>query len=544
MTLHQRLKVLLTTLGVGLILSLGTATNTEISFVQNSVSLSEQNGSNLENVKAKRRLHQKQDTRNLFFDRLNSRPSRYSSPTSAFTGEDSVSFTDVSTNPDPEYTSIYNRGKGKGKGYQGYRGGKGKGKGGSSSKKSSKGKKGSGSSDGFCDEFDFTGKYRFVSGKGKGKGGYSGKGKGKGGWRNLQDDQDELSEGETPALQPWQSRALQFDGEGCSPNVYETACNDPDLSIFVRLMEKAGIDRVLECAGPFTLLAPSNSALERNPFLLEFLQHPYNSEELEDFLLYHIIPSLYLEQDFRENGYKTLQGDRVQVSTNPLMFNQAGVIRRDMLGCNGVVHKIDDVLITPGKYEDLILNELFALSHVLLFLVENGYLPEECAALDFRGPTHSSSREYGNGFFHKRHLQYSGHICELNVLETAKLNPDLSIFVDMIELAGLEEVFLCAGPFTALIPTNDAFEQIDEATIDELLLPENRQDLQELLLFHILPGVQSSTVVQEGTIPSLSGEEVTVTLEPLEFNGVGVIESDIPACNGIIHILEDVLPTG
>jgi uncharacterized surface protein with fasciclin (FAS1) repeats len=352
MMFHHHLKVLLT-LGVGLILSFGAATDTEISFVQSSVSLSQQKGSSLETVKAKRRLHQKQDKRNLFFDGLNSRPSRYSSPTSGITGEDSVSFTDVTTNPDPEYTSIYSRGKGKGKGYQGYRGGKGKGKGGSSSKKSSKGKKGSGSSDGFCDDFDFSGKYRFVSGKGKGKGGYSGKGKG--GWRNLQDNQDELSEGETPALQPWQSRELQFDGEGCSPNVYETACNDPDLSIFVRLMEKAGIDRVLECAGPFTLLAPSNSALERNPFLLEFLQHPYNSEELEDFLLYHILPSLYLEQDFRENGYKTLQGDRVQVSTNPLIFNQAGVIRRDMLGCNGVIHKIDDVLITPGKYGDLLL---------------------------------------------------------------------------------------------------------------------------------------------------------------------------------------------
>lgn len=182
--------------------------------------------------------------------------------------------------------------------------------------------------------------------------------------------------------------------------------------------------------------------------------------------------------------------------------------------------------------------------HVHCFLADNGYLPEECVALDFRGVAETSSRDYGRGFFHKRELQYSGHICDLNVLDTARLNPDLSIFVDLIEVAGLEEIFLCAGPFTALIPTNAAFENVDQETIDELLLPANRPELQNLLLFHILPGVQFSTVVEEGTLPSLSGDDVSVTLDPLEFNGVGVLEADITACNGIIHILEDVLPTG
>lgn len=175
---------------------------------------------------------------------------------------------------------------------------------------------------------------------------------------------------------------------------------------------------------------------------------------------------------------------------------------------------------------------------------DNGYLPAECAALDFRGSTEKPTRTNGGGLFHNRELQYSGHICDLNVLDTARQNPDLSIFVDLIEVAGLEEIFLCAGPFTVLIPTNAAFENIDRATIDGLLLPENRPALQDLLLFHILPGVQLSTVVKEGTITSLSGEDVTVTLDPLEFNGVGVLEADIAACNGIIHVLEDVLSTG
>lgn len=183
---------------------------------------------------------------------------------------------------------------------------------------------------------------------------------------------------------------------------------------------------------------------------------------------------------------------------------------------------------------------------MLLFLVhlDNGYLPDECAALDFRDYSQRPAHGYGGGFFHSRKLQYSGHICDLNVLDTARQNPDLSIFVDLMEVAGLDEIFLCAGPFTALIPTNAAFENIDQGIIDELLLPTNRPVLQDLLLLHILPGARFSTTLEEGSITSLSGEDVQVTLDPIEFNGVGVLEADITACNGVIHILENVLFTG
>jgi uncharacterized surface protein with fasciclin (FAS1) repeats len=147
---------------------------------------------------------------------------------------------------------------------------------------------------------------------------------------------------------------------------------------------------------------------------------------------------------------------------------------------------------------------------------------------------------YGDGFFHRK-LQYSGELCDTNVLDTAREDPSLSIFVDLVEAAGFEDLFLCAGPFTVLIPNNDAIEKLDPAVINFLLDPANKEALEELLLYHLLPGAYFSSSLVEGPLITLQGDAVEVTLDPFKFNNAEVIEPDIAACNGVIHILDEVL---
>jgi uncharacterized surface protein with fasciclin (FAS1) repeats len=223
-------------------------------------------------------------------------------------------------------------------------------------------------------------------GKGKGKGSGKGKGKGKdhkGGelCRELDfsdfygtDDDDynddderrgrskkghgrrrrrQLAESPTTALVPapqrptTTTRALQFDGEFCAPSVLETARDE--TSIFAQLLEWAGLEEIFECAGPFTLLAPSNAALEENPDLLSSFFHPRNIEAVQEMLLYHIVPGLFLAEDLVEGPLQTLLGDRVDVTVDPtLMLNQAEVTMADILACNGIIHVLDDVLIPTG----------------------------------------------------------------------------------------------------------------------------------------------------------------------------------------------------
>jgi transforming growth factor-beta-induced protein len=96
-------------------------------------------------------------------------------------------------------------------------------------------------------------------------------------------------------------------------------------------------------------LAPSNAAFNENPDLLTALFNPRNVEVVQELLLYHIAPGLFLTDDLLEGPLQTLLGDDVAVILNPLMFNQGVVSDRDVLACNSVIHVIDDLLIPPGK---------------------------------------------------------------------------------------------------------------------------------------------------------------------------------------------------
>ena len=114
--------------------------------------------------------------------------------------------------------------------------------------------------------------------------------------------------------------------------------------------------------------------------------------------------------------------------------------------------------------------------------------------------------------------------------------------VALINAAGLAPIFECAGPFTGLFPTNEALEAVDPALLEDLLLPENLPELQDLILYHILPGATLSDDFEAGPYETLlEGETVDVSVNPLMFNDANVLEADIEACNGYIDKLDKVL---
>lgn len=303
-------------------------------------------------------------------------------------------------------------------------------------------------------------------------------------------------------------RRLQFEGERCDDNVFDVARDNPDLTTFIQLIEAAGLEDLALCAGPFTVLAPTNSAFAKlDPGLLIHLQNPRNQELLQEILLYHMLPGYQPSVSFTTAGPTSslLFGFDVDVSLNPLQFNDANVIMPDIAACNGVIHTIDDVLIPDD--------------------------PDFCDAFTF-----DDRRRLQNA------TDSGGDNCEPNVLETARMNPDLSTVVSLIEAADLVDVFSCAGPFTALLPNNDAFADLDPAFLDFLLNPANQDTLQDLLLYHILPGSTMSTEFSQGpTDTLLMGQQVDVLLIPLRFDNAGVVTTDIAACNGLIDIIDTVL---
>jgi len=185
--------------------------------------------------------------------------------------------------------------------------------------------------------------------------------------------------------------------------------------------------------------------------------------------------------------------------------------------------------------------------------------------------------------FHDRHAGQEN--CSPNVLDVARQFPEqLSVFVDLVQRAGLEEVFDCAGksdcwlrrltcrlwafsaasdvarlthptrlllirrsilcfigPFTVFAPSNEAFDAVDPRVLAELLQTQNQGLLQELLLYHILPGVILADDFANGVVETLSGEDILVTAPPLQINDAIVLDADLLGCNGVLHVVDSIL---
>ena len=134
-----------------------------------------------------------------------------------------------------------------------------------------------------------------------------------------------------------------------------------------------------------------------------------------------------------------------------------------------------------------------------------------------------------------------GANCMPNILEVARDIPEFALTVTLIERAGLTDIFSCPGPFTGNLPSNAAWDDVDPAFLELILRPENVDQLEDLLLFHFLPGLFPTTSLEPGPIETLSGESVTVSIDPVAFDGAEVGQADIEACNGLLNELKSVL---
>ncbi len=116
--------------------------------------------------------------------------------------------------------------------------------------------------------------------------------------------------------------------------------------------------------------------------------------------------------------------------------------------------------------------------------------------------------------------------------------------VAAVQAAELVETLQGPGPFTVFAPTDAAFASLPAGTLDNLLLPENKETLQAILTYHVVSGaVTADQVVNLTTATTVQGESIDITVEngDVFLNGVRVSQTDVTASNGVIHIIEGVL---
>ncbi len=129
-----------------------------------------------------------------------------------------------------------------------------------------------------------------------------------------------------------------------------------------------------------------------------------------------------------------------------------------------------------------------------------------------------------------------------NILQVALGSPDHTTLVAAVQAAQLENVLVNAGPLTVFAPTNAAFDELPAGTLDDLLKPENRQTLANIVTSHAAPGKYLGDVLtREAQLYQATGHYVDVEVrgEDTYVNGAKILAT-VEASNGVVHVVDKV----
>jgi uncharacterized surface protein with fasciclin (FAS1) repeats len=139
----------------------------------------------------------------------------------------------------------------------------------------------------------------------------------------------------------------------------------------------------------------------------------------------------------------------------------------------------------------------------------------------------------------------AGQNQQKSILETAEAAGNFKTLAAAVSAAGLVETLNGPGPFTVFAPTDEAFAALPAGTLETLLKPENKQALTDILTYHVVSGdVRAETVITLNSAMTVNGADVTIKVQDGKVilnDTVNVIQTDIVATNGVIHVIDAVL---
>lgn len=133
---------------------------------------------------------------------------------------------------------------------------------------------------------------------------------------------------------------------------------------------------------------------------------------------------------------------------------------------------------------------------------------------------------------------------EMDIVDTAVAAGDFNTLAAALTAAGLIDTLKGTGPFTVFAPTDAAFAKLPAGTVENLLKPENRDQLTAILTYHVVPGaVKSEQVIKMQEATSVNGQSIDISLSGTKVmvDGATVTAADILASNGVIHVIDSVI---
>jgi uncharacterized surface protein with fasciclin (FAS1) repeats len=186
------------------------------------------------------------------------------------------------------------------------------------------------------------------------------------------------------------------------------------------------------------------------------------------------------------------------------------------------------------------------------FLDEKCHIPDE-RIRPFHWSTSDCKQERGTGFY-PIDTQIKCGSCAApptppskckDIVALAQSVPDLSTLVKAVVAGGLVDTLKGPGPFTVFAPTNEAFASLPAGTLEKLLKPENKKELDDILLYHVLNAKVLSSDLKDGEVAkTVEGKSVTVHIYStgaIKINKATVQQANVLACNGVVHVIDSVL---
>jgi len=131
-----------------------------------------------------------------------------------------------------------------------------------------------------------------------------------------------------------------------------------------------------------------------------------------------------------------------------------------------------------------------------------------------------------------------------DIVKVAVGSPDHTTLVSALKQADLVDVLANPGPFTVFAPTNEAFNKLPKGTLDDLMKPERKTDLQNILQYHVTTSSLKADYFKDGqTLGMVNGDNITVSVKDgkIVLNNSATIVASVQASNGMVHIVDAVL---
>jgi len=265
-------------------------------------------------------------------------------------------------------------------------------------------------------------------------------------------------------------------------NIVETAAQNGSFTTLLAAVEAAGMVDALKSDGPLTVFAPTDEAFSKLPdgTVAELLK-PENASKLQAVLKYHVVAGTVMSSEAAQlDSAPTLLGQMVSITPN------------------GEGLYIDNAAVVAADIEA---------SNGVIHVIDSVLLPRDIMGVAAEAGT-------------------------FNTLAAA------------IEAAGLGETLSSGGPFTVFAPTDEAFAKLPAGTVDELLKPENIDQLRAVLTYHVVPGVvMASDVTSLSEAPTVNGSPLWINADAnmVTVSGAEVVATDIQAFNGVVHVINAVM---